>query len=241
MKLIVKNNDHELSTAAAHLTTRIVAKNPEASLVLAMGNTPMGTYSELTEMYNNNHFDPSKIKIFQLDGYLGLSPDDPRSLERWLRQSVLNPWGIKKEQVTLLKENSENPEALCESYTQKVKRSGGFDLAILGLGPNGHLGFNEPPSDLDFPTRVVSLTEESIRSNAVYWGGETQVPRKGITAGMNLLMSARQILLLVSGEHKKEILFKTLRGPLTKEVPASFLQRHPNTTIITDKAACPWA
>ncbi|HEU5140536.1 MAG TPA: glucosamine-6-phosphate deaminase [Bacillales bacterium] len=239
MKLIVKNNYDEMSTAAAQFTTRIVRNNHKAAIVPAMGNTPIGTYRELAEMTNSYHFNPSGLKIFQLDGYLGLSPNDPRSLERWLRHSVLTPWGIKEEQVTLLKENSEDPQALCESYTENVKMSGGFDLAILGLGPNGHLGFNEPPSDSNLPTRVVSLTDESIRSNAVYWGGESKVPRKGITAGMDLLVSARQILLLVSGEHKRGILAKTLKGPVTKEVPASFLQQHPNTTIITDKAAYP--
>jgi glucosamine-6-phosphate deaminase len=235
---VVKDYD-EMSIAAAKLAKQIIDDKPNAAVVLAVGNTPMGMYRELTKMKQIGELDTSRLRIFQLDGYLGISKDDPRSLEGWLRRSVLIPWEIPDEHVVALAEDSDDPEEVCREYDQKVQEAGGFDLAVLGLGPNGHLGFNEPPSSPDSPTRVVPLTKASIRSNANYWGSEDHVPKKSITAGMKQLLNARQIILLVSGKNKREILRKTIQGPETDDVPSSHLQLHPNVTIIADKAAWP--
>lgn len=239
MELIVEKDYKALNVAAAQFVKATSDRKPDASMVLAMGNTPMGTYERLTGMKKESQFHPGELKIFQLDGYLGIPSDDPRSLEGWLRKSVLNPWGIPDDHVVFLKENGDDPEQVCREYTEKVSESGGFDLAVLGLGPNGHLGFNEPPSHPDLPTRVVPLTPESIQSNAGYWGDPAKVPRMSVTAGMDILLQSRRILLLASGEHKREILYKTVKGPVTEQVPASFLQSHPDVTVIADKAAWP--
>ncbi|MFC5648090.1 6-phosphogluconolactonase [Paenibacillus solisilvae] len=237
MELIIVEDYKELSRTAAEWAKKLVADNPHAVLIPAMGNTPMGMYEELTAMRKTGALDTTGLRIFQLDGYLGLEPDDKRSLVGWLRRSVLEPWGIDDERTVLLQEDGEDVEAVCRSYDRRIHEAGGVDIAILGLGPNGHLGFNEPPSTAASPTREVPLSAESIRSNAVYWGGEENVPRSSITAGMDILLSARHILLLVSGENKRDILKQTLQGPVTELVPSSLLQTHPNVTIIADQSA----
>jgi glucosamine-6-phosphate deaminase len=239
LKVIVVDNNEEMSAKAAEYVKNIIVGNPTAAMVLAMGNTPMGMYARITEMRTNGLIDTSQLRVFQLDGYLGLNPDDPRSLEGWLRRSVIEPWGIPEQHVVLLPENGEDTDQVCRIYKENVKQAGGFELAILGLGPNGHLGFNEPPSFADSATRVVALTEESIQSNTVYWGSRDQVPRMSITAGMDILLGAKQILLLVSGSHKQDILRQTLEAPLSENLPSSFLRSCENVTIIADKAAWP--
>lgn len=238
MEFIVVNDYEEMSEVGAKLAKEVIDHKSDASLVLAVGNTPLGMYQEMTNMRVQGTINTSLLRIFQLDGYLGLSARDPRSLEGWLRRSVIEPWEIAESQLVTLPEDGINPAEVCRSYDAQVLEAGGFDLAVLGLGPNGHLGFNEPPSNPNSPTRIVELTAESIRSNARYWGGEEQVPRTSITAGMNILLAARKIILLVSGENKRDILEKTLIGPICDEVPSSYLKLNPNTTIIADKAAC---
>jgi glucosamine-6-phosphate deaminase len=199
----------------------------------------MGVYRELAARRQRGDFDGSRLRIFQLDAYLGLMPGDPRSLYGWLARSVLEPLGIPEANVVRLPGDSPDPAAACRAYDAAVRAAGGFDLSVLGLGPNGHLGFNEPPCDASAPTRVVALTEASIQSNARYWGATARVPRAAITAGMEVLLAARQTLLLVSGEHKRVILRRAVAGPVTAELPASYLQQAAEVTIVADRAAWP--
>jgi glucosamine-6-phosphate deaminase len=139
--------------------------------------------------------------------------------------------------VVRLPGDAPDPKAVCAAYERAVEAAGGIDLAVLGLGPNGHLGFNEPPSDPRSPTRIVDLTEESVESNARYWGGRERVPRQALTAGMSVMLAARHILLVASGERKADILQRALQGPVTAAVPASYLQQAPHVTVIADHAA----
>jgi len=132
---------------------------------------------------------------------------------------------------------SPEPEAACRAYEEEVRAAGGYDLAVLGLGANGHLGFNEPPVNPHSPTRVVALRKETVESNASYWGGCARVPRRAVTAGMDVLLAARQILLLVSGTRKRGVLRRTIEGPIAPALPASYLRRAPNVTVIADEAA----
>lgn len=236
-QLQVEKDYDALSKTGADLVAKLFKEKPDTAVVVATGNTPMGLYRELAAAYASGAFDSRKLRVFQLDAYLGLTPNDPRSLNRWTRQAFLKPLGIGAHQVVALPGDSADPEATCRAYDEAVAQAGGFDLAILGLGPNGHLGFNEPPSCDTDVTRVVDLTEESVLSNAQYWGGRDRVPRRALTAGMHVLLEAKKTLLLVSGAHKHDILQKTLEGPITPEVPASYLRNSGDVSILVDRAA----
>ena len=237
MDLILVDDYEALSHAGADWLAEAVQAKPDASIVLATGESPMGVYRELAERRSHGQIDASGLRVFQLDAYVGLAPDDRRSLFGWMRRSFLEPLGVSESNTVRLEGNAPDLERACRAYEDAVRQAGGFDLSILGLGPNGHLGFNEPPAPPDAPTRPVDLTAESIRSNARYWGGEDQVPRQALTCGMDLLLAAARTLLVVSGAHKHEILHRMLEGPQTPEVPASYLQSASNVTVLVDRAA----
>lgn len=239
MRLIVVDDYAALSQAAAEIMTAAIVANPTAAMVLATGETPMGLYNALAERQQRGEVDTSRLRIFQLDAYVGLAPDDRRSLYGWMKRSFLDPLRVPETQVTRLPGDAVDPDNACRAFDHSIREAGGFDFSLLGLGPNGHLGFNEPPADPDAPTRVIDLTEESVESNARYWGGRAQVPRQAMTCGMAALLAARQTLLVVSGAHKREILQRTISGPVTPDVPASFLQQATNVTVIADRAAWP--
>jgi glucosamine-6-phosphate deaminase len=240
MELVVTEDYAALSRIGAQWLARGIIAEPDAALVLATGNTPMGMYQELAELQRREGLDVSRLRIFQLDTYAGLGRDDPRSLYGWMARAFLEPLGVAEAQVVRLAGDALDLEAACRAYDAAVAAAGGFALSVLGLGPNGHLGFNEPPSAPTAPTRVVTLTEESIESNAGYWGGRDRVPRQALTAGMAPLLAARRTLLVVSGAHKRDILQRTVLGPMMPDVPASYLQQAANVTVLADRAAWPF-
>lgn len=239
MRTMVADTNEQFSQFGADIIAHLLAEKPDASLLVATGNTPMGIFEELADRHRGGALNTSRARVFQLDEYLGLDEDDFRSLYGWTRRSFVDPLGISPDRATRLVADDGNPQQACRNYDAAIDAAGGIDLAILGLGPNGHLGFNEPPSEADAPTRVIELTEESFISNAVYWGGRDQVPHQAMTAGMNVILAARQILLVVAGERKQEILAQTMDGPVTPEVPSSWLQQAANVTILADRAAMP--
>jgi glucosamine-6-phosphate deaminase len=240
IRTVVVSDYEALSLAAADSIAATLARKPDALLLLATGDTPMGAYRELAERRLRGEIDTSRLRAAQLDEYAGLSgPGDRRSLYGWMERSFLEPLGVTAERTIRLG-SSGPPDVACREYDAAVAAAGGFELAVLGLGPNGHLGFNEPPIERDAPTRLVPLTPASIRSNARYWGDEDDVPREALTCGMASLLEARQILLVVSGPHKREILRRTLTPPPTADVPASWLQQAAgDVVVLADHDACP--
>jgi len=239
MEVVVVTDQAELDRVGAELVSGWLGPAPRGTLLAALGTTPLGIYRELVARREAGTLDTSRLTLLQLDAYLGLGPDDPRSLHGWLRRDVAGPLGIPDDRLIGLRGDAVDPEAACRPYDAAVAACGGIDVSILGLGPNGHLGFNEPPSAPDAPTRVVDLTAESLDSNARYWGGRDRVPRRALTAGMPLLLAARRTLLVVAGAHKREILHRTLREAPSPAVPASLLRTVPGVTILADRAALP--
>ena len=239
MRLLVVDDYDALNLAAADLIVAAVAAHPTATVVPATGDTPMGLYRALASRRRRGEVDFSRLRVFQLDAYLDLAPDDRRSLYRWMKESFLDPLGVPAPNVTRLPGDALDPEAACAAYGRAVREAGGIDVSILGLGPNGHLGFNEPPAGPPALTRVVDLSEASVESNARYWGGRERVPRHAMTAGMDALLAARRTVLLVSGERKRDILRRTIEGPITPAVPASYLRDAADVTVVADRAAWP--
>ena len=227
--LQVYATSEEVARHAADVIEQQIQTKPDATLLIATGNTPLPTYAELAK----RNVDTRQVRAVQLDEYLGVGENDPRSLYAWMRRDFVEPLEI--ERVLRFEPNAPDPEASCERYARRIRDLGGIDLAILGLGPNGHLGFNEPPSGADAPTRVVTLSGASVESNAAYWRG-LEVPRHTLTVGMDLILEAKMCLLLVTGARKRSILRRTLYGPLTPDVPASFLRNVP-LTVLADEAA----
>lgn len=237
MRLIVTEDYETLSCAGADLVVEVLGAKPAATVLVATGETPMGMYRELAERRRRAEFEASRLRVFQLDEYLDLGPDDHRSLYRWTVRSFAEPLGVSAANVVRLPGDATNLEAACHAYEEAVRAVGGIDLAVLGLGPNGHLGFNEPPADPNLATRVVELSEESMESNGRYWGGRGQVPWRAMTAGMSVILAARRTLLVVSGAHKHDILRRMIDGPVTADLPASYLRLSPDVTVIADTAA----
>ncbi len=229
-------DDHEaMSRAAADLVCEILRARPAARIVVPTGTTPMTMYRELARRRERGEVDLGRVRVYQLDEYEGVPPEDRRSLLRWLLESFVDPLGIPREHVVPLPRDGD--PAACAAYDAEVRALGGYDLTILGIGPNGHLGFNEPPSDEQAPTRLVELSPESVRSNAGYWGDADAVPRRAVTIGLGPLLASRTILLLASGSAKRGIVRRALLGPVTPEVPASFLQRASEVHVLLDRAA----
>lgn len=225
-----------MSERAADRIIQVIRARPDAALLVATGSSPLGAYEVLARRVRAEGIETDRLRIFQLDEYLDLAEDDPRTLYGWMRRAVLEPLAIPEANVVRLPSVVSDEAAVRHEYEAAVGAAGGFELAILGLGPNGHLGFNEPPSGPEAPTRTVDLTPESIVSNGRYWGGPEHTPRQAITAGMDLILAARQALLIVTGAHKRAILQQTVTGPETSIVPASYLRRCAGE-LICDRAA----
>jgi glucosamine-6-phosphate deaminase len=237
--VLVREDYADLSRTAADLVEARISERPSLNLLAATGNTPMGLYAELVRRGETGSLDASRLRVFQLDEYAGVGIEDRRSLLGWLVRTFTAPLGIPEERIVRLDTGIEPTDA-CAAFDERLREAGGFDLAILGIGANGHLGFNEPPSDAGAPTREVTLSDESIRTNAGYWGGAENVPTRALTVGMRELLASRETILLASGGSKRAILRRALYGAVTPEVPASFLQEAERVTAVVDRAAwCP--
>ena len=237
MKLSIVSNYTQLSELAAQQVVDFVVQTPDACLVFPTGNTPLGMYNDLVRAYRNGAVSFKQSSLVELDDYFGIPLADSRNLFAWLNRTFINHVDFDPRRVFSFNTGAEDANMEAERMTTEVKNSSGIGLLVLGLGPNGHIGFNEPGSEPASSTRVVELTPESLESNAGYWGRTQNVPTQGITLGMDLLLSAKKVILLVNGKHKAEILRQLVVGGETALLPASFLQRVADFTIIADSPA----
>jgi glucosamine-6-phosphate deaminase len=236
-RIMIVEDAGELGRVGADLVAEAIASGPAVSITAATGSSPMGLYSALAAHYRSGALRTDEVTVFQLDEYLGLAAGDRRSLLGWTRRSFLEPLGIGDEQVVPLPLDGDVEES-CAAFDRAVEARGRLDIAILGLGRNGHLGFNEPPSASRSRTRVVELTAGTLQDNARYWGSVADVPARAITMGLRQLLGARRIVMVVSGAIKRAIMHRALEGPVGPEVPASFLQTaEAEVTVIVDRSA----
>ena len=240
MKLVVVRDYAALSAAAAEFVAREIERKPDLTLLAATGNTPQGAYAELARKRQAGELDCSRLTVAQLDEYLDVERDDRRSLYGWMSRVLLDPLAIPRGNVIAFDLDGKSPDEACTSYARAIRAHGGFDLAVLGLGPNGHLGFNEPPAGPAATTRIVRLSDASVQSNSRYWGSPSQVPERAMTAGMDLILAARKVLLVVSGTHKSDVLRRISTGGIADDVPASHLRAAAQATVIADRNAWPW-
>ena len=232
MNFIKVETYDELSTKAAAIICGQVAMKPDCVLGLATGSSPLGTYAKIAEKYEKGEVDFSKVSSINLDEYVGLDGNNDQSYRYFMNTNLFS-----KINIDLAKTNVPNGCAAdlgkeCEAYDNLIKQSGGIDLQLLGIGLDGHIGFNEPDAYFEKATHVVELDPSTIEANARFFASEADVPRKAVTMGMGGIMSAKKVLLIANGKNKKEIVEKSFFGPITPEVPASILQLHPDLTVI---------
>jgi glucosamine-6-phosphate deaminase len=225
-----------MSAAAAEIVAENVREKPKSVLLLPTGATPLGMYERLTRLHREQGLSFSGVTFFNLDEYLGLPPDHPASYHVYMEENFYRLTDANPARIHVPDGSAPDPEAECERYESAIREAGAVDLCVLGIGRNGHIGFNEPGARFDSRTRVVRLAESTRRVNAADFE-EGQVPERAITVGMGTIFEARTVLLLASGANKAHAAAAALEGEISETVPASMLQRHPETTFLLDREA----
>lgn len=235
---IYKTKDYEeMSRRAANLIAAQVILKPDCVLGLATGSTPVGTYAQLTERYRQGDLDFAEVKTVNLDEYRGLDKENDQSYYYFMNKHLFQHVNINMENVNL--PNGMEPDSAkeCTRYENIIRELGGIDLQLLGIGHNGHIGFNEPDKQFERVTHCVELTQSTIEANKRFFASEEDVPRQAYTMGIGTIMQADKILMVASGQDKAEIIKKAFFGPITPKVPASVLQLHKNVILVGDEAA----
>ena len=237
MNIIVVKDYNEMSYQAAQLITEQITKKRNTVLGLATGSTPEGMYKELINLNQEDKVDFSEVITFNLDEYYGLSPEHPQSYCFFMWTKFFKHINIKKENIHLLNGITENVNKECKQYEDLIKKSGRIDLQVLGIGDNGHIGFNEPDISLNTQTHLVNLTTKTIQANSRFFNDVQEMPKQAITMGIGTIMRARKIILLANGKRKARVIERTINSPITTKVPASVLQLHNDVTIMVDQEA----
>ena len=231
-----KDYDHASRVAANIISAQVIMK-PDCVLGLATGSTPIGTYEQLIRWYEKGDLDFSKVHSINLDEYKGLTPGDEQSYRYFMNTHLFDSINIDKSNTFVPDGTEPDSEKACKAYDEIIRSHGGVDLQILGMGHNGHIGFNEPGSDFAKGTHCVQLAESTISANARFFASMDDVPKEAYTMGVGSIMQAKKIMVIVSGEDKKDIVKKAFLGPITPEVPASVLQLHNDVVLVGDEAA----
>ncbi|MGI6673067.1 MAG: glucosamine-6-phosphate deaminase [Limnochordia bacterium] len=236
MNVVVVANFDSMSAEVAKTVFAQIVRKPDSVLGLATGSTPLGVYSLLAE-YHARGTDFSRLTTFNLDEYVGLAPDHPQSYHWYMRENFFSKVNIKPDRIFIPNGMAEDLEAECLRYDELIKQAGGIDLQLLGIGSNGHIGFNEPGTEFGTTTHIVDLAESTIRDNARFFESIDQVPTRALSMGIKSIMQAKEVILMASGGSKADAVCAAVKGPVTTAVPASVLQLHPCVTFVVDQAA----
>lgn len=237
MEVVICDSYEDMSRRAADVFAAQIQEEPESILGLATGSTPIGLYADLVKDYQDGIIDFSKIQTFNLDEYRGLDPEHDQSYRYFMQKNLFDHVNIDPAATHVPDGANPDADAACAAYEEAIDIAGGIDLQLLGLGHNGHIGFNEPCDEFPVGTHLVELTESTIQANSRLFDSIDEVPREAYTMGIGTIMKARGIVLVASGEDKAKIVREVVLGPVKPEVPASVLQLHPNVTVFVDAAA----
>ena len=237
MRVIVERDPGSVSRHAAQFVSGLIRRDPTCVLGLATGGTPLGLYGELIRLHREEGLDFSRVVTFNLDEYVGLAPTHPQSYRFFMQENLFRHLNIDIRNTHVPDGRALDFETSCEQYERAIKEEGGIDLQVLGIGSDGHIAFNEPGSSLGSRTRLKTLTQETVRDNARFFGSEEAVPRLAVTMGVGTILESRRCLLLATGQHKAQAIAATIEGPITAQVTASALQLHREVIAVIDEEA----
>ena len=237
MEFIIADSAEDMSRRAADHIAAWVQADPACVLGLATGTTPIGLYAELVKDCAAGKVSFADATTFNLDEYRGLAPEHDQSYRYFMKKHLFDHVDIDQSRTHVPEGSNPDAEEVCAAYEEAIAAEGGIDLQLLGLGPNGHIGFNEPEDTFPVATHCVDLTESTIEANSRLFDSVDDVPRQAYTMGIGTIMAARSVLMVVEGSHKAEIVKQAFFGPVTPQVPASILRFHPDVTVIVDPAA----
>ncbi len=237
MKIIRAKDYNDMSRKAANIISAQVIMKPDCVLGLATGGSPEGIYKQLIEWYNKGDIDFSEVTTINLDEYRGLSRESEQSYWYFMHDRFFNHVNVRPQKINVPDGTNLNAEKECARYDQVILSNGGIDLQLLGIGVDGHIGFNEPGAAFELGTHCVDLDESTIEANKRYFEKKEDVPRQAYTMGIKTIMQAKKVLMVVSGKNKADIVKAAFFGPVTPQVPASILQMHPDFTLVGDEDA----
>ena len=239
MRVLIRKTYRDVSRTAAFMVAALMESRPDVVLGLATGSTPLGLYEELIVLHREGRLDFSRITTFNLDEYMGLSAGHPQSYRFFMDNNLFDHININREQTHVPDGSlpTDQLETACIEYEKAIRRAGGIDLQVLGIGGNGHIAFNEPGASLASRTRLVALDEQTIKDNARFYDSENEVPRFALSMGIGTILEAREIILLATGHKKAPVVAEAIEGPMTSRLPASALQIHGKVTFILDEEA----
>ena len=237
MKIYKAKDYNDMSRKAANIVSAQIIMKPNCVLGLATGSSPIGTYEQLVQWYEKGDLDFSEVTSVNLDEYKGLTEENDQSYRYFMEKYLFSKVNINKDQTFLPNGMAEDEQKECEKYDALIHSLGGIDLQLLGIGHNGHIGFNEPDQAFEKQTHCVALQESTIQANKRFFSSIDEVPKYAYTMGIKTIMQSKKILVIVSGEEKAEIVKKAFFGPVTPSVPASILQMHNDVILVGDEAA----
>ncbi|WP_432748864.1 glucosamine-6-phosphate deaminase [Pectinatus frisingensis] len=237
MKIVVADDYKELSILTAKTLASQIFLKPDSVLGLATGSTPTLVYRELIRMHEQDKLDFAHVVTFNLDEYLGIDPKNENSYHYYMQHNFFNEVNIPKDNIYIPDGQAEDIDKECKDYEMSICKHRGIDIQILGIGQNGHIGFNEPDVEFEAATHTVKLNENTIKANARFFKDQNEVPKFAISMGIKTIMNAKKILLLANGETKVDAIYHMINDGITSQVPASILQLHPDVTVLIDEAA----
>ena len=237
MNVLIFDTEEQIGIAAGNYMCGQVLQKPNSVLGLATGSTPLKPYAQMIDLYKKGVVDFSKVTTFNLDEYVNLDVKDKNSYHSFMHENLFDHINIPEESINFLNGNASDPEKECEEYENKIKKAGGIDIQLLGIGSNGHIAFNEPSDCFQRWSHVVNLKESTVKDNSRFFKSIEEVPTQAVTMGIGSIMQAKKILIIAIGENKAKAIKQLINGNVTPQCPASVLQFHTDVTLMLDRGA----